>query len=415
MFAQGQAARERDGAGRGQGVVQHKVGGAALVPRQRVGRFAVHDDPIIRPIWPALHLEVNPGAVEAEVQQIAVRIWVGGLCSDAPAGAVAQRRVIRTVLARRQDRLGAGSVGHRIPGCPPIAIRRAQCETEPGVIRRARGAVSGPEQRAEPRLLPRGDAVGLPCIVSLLSRGHLAPRRHGRRLTVAGGIPAERRRPQRRLAVAVAQHHLAQQLRAGEIEGRRVRRGIGGRGEAIGLGRDDVEPLPCAELVEGIQVGNIAQVSAAGLRGGRERRQHDLRVGVGSPDLDRSLAQQAHVVRRVGRPAAPVRRDIRLVPHLVVADLLTVTISHGRGEGAEVAALVGRGLKICAVGFGPRPGRGAIQYDHRFQGGIAGQGCKNRIPARPVIFAPGRLDLGPRQHEAHPADTGTVKVSQRDG
>ncbi len=138
-------------------------------------------------------------------------------------------------------------------------------------------------------------------------------------------------------------HHLSQQEQPREVQHRLVGPAVVGAGvEAVGLAGHDVEvgSGPC--LVELLQVAHIAQVLRAGLDGGGQAGQEDAGVGVGSADGARGASQQVGVSGRVDRAVAPVGRQVRLVPYLVVIHLRAVADGEGASESSEAVRVGGR-------------------------------------------------------------------------
>ena len=214
VLSRRQAGRDRDPARRGQRIVQRQVGRARLVAGQRVGRLAVHADPVVGPVGSALDAQIQPGTRKSKLQRVTVRAGIGGVRRHAPAAAVAQRGMIDGMLAGRQHRGRRSGPGQRGPHRPRRAAVAAEGKAEPGIIRRAVGAIGSPEERPQPRPVRACRGERLRCILRLSFLAHAAPGRCGR----GQRVPAEGGRPQRRLVITVARHHLAQQLDAPEVE-----------------------------------------------------------------------------------------------------------------------------------------------------------------------------------------------------
>ena len=403
-----QAGRDRHPARRGQRIVQRQVGRSRLVAGQRVGRLAVHADPVVGPVGSALDAQIEPGASESEHQRVTVRTGIGGVRRHAPAAAVVQRGVVDGMLAGRQHRRRRSGPGQHGPHRPLCAAVSAERKAEPGIIRRAVGAIGGPEERPQPR--PVRARPGK-CPGRVFSLGGLADTAPGR--PVRGQrVPAKGSRPQRRLIIPVTRHHLALQFGAAEVESFRISSGVRRLREAVGLRGRNVKPGPCAQAVQRVQEGDIAQVGPAGFRGGRQGGEHDLRIGVYGANLNGSLAQQPQVARRIDIGCAPVRGDVRLVPHLVIAQPITVALRHGRRERAEVGPFVRWRLGIVGVRFRPRPRRRAVQHDHRGQRRMLGELSEDRIPRRPIKLAARRFNRVPGQRKAHPADAPRLHIGE---
>ena len=312
------------------------------------------------------------------------------------------------MLAGRQHRGRRSGPSQRGPHRPRCAAVAAERKAEPGIIRRAVGAIGGPEERPQPRPVRARLGERLGCILRLSFLAHTAPGRCSR----GQRVPAEGGRPQRRLVITVTRHHLAQQLGAPEVEPAGIGAGVRRLREAVGLRGCDVKPGTRAQAIQRVQEGDVAQVGPAGFCRGRQGGEHDLRIGVRGTNLYGGLAQQPQVARRIDVGCAPVRRDVRLVPHLVIAQPITVALRHGRRERAEVGPFVRGRLGVVGVRFRPRPRRRAVQHDYRGQRRMLGEFSENRIPRGPIKLAARGFDRVPGQRKTHPADAPRLRIGQ---
>ncbi|OQA39998.1 MAG: hypothetical protein BWY52_02980 [Chloroflexi bacterium ADurb.Bin325] len=409
VLGQRQPLGHRDQAHRRGRIVQDEVGCAGLVHRQRVGPRAVHLDAVIGPVRPALHAQRQRRAVEGERQRVAVRGRVRGLGRDAPARAVAQRGMVGPVAARRQHGLRRER-RQRLPRRGSDAVRVAQRKPGQRAVPGRPGTVGGPEERPQPRPLAADEREGLRRIRGLIRRGDAFPGCIPRAC-----LPPERRGPQGRARVVVAEHHVVQEARAGKVQRRGIGRVVRRPCKAVGLRGHDVEPRRGVERIQRIQISQVAEVGPTGLGRRRERGEHDDRIRVRRAQVDCGLAQQAEIVRGIDRPRAPVRRDIRLLPDLVIAQLRAVAGRDRAHETSVVRALVRRGQGVVRVDGRARPGRRTVEDDHRLQRGKGGQRAHRLVPAGPLERAARRLDLVPGQREAQPADAGLLQHGERGG
>ena len=135
VLSRRQTGRDRDPARRGQRIVQRQVGRARLVAGQRVGRLAIHADPVVGPVGSALDAQVQPCTRESKLQRVTIGAGIGGVRRDAPAAAVVQRGMIDGMLAGRQHRGGRSGLSERCRHRPCHAASAAEGKTEPGIIR----------------------------------------------------------------------------------------------------------------------------------------------------------------------------------------------------------------------------------------------------------------------------------------
>ena len=210
----------------------------------------------------------------------------------------------------------------------------------------------------------------------------------------------------------MTRHYPAQQLSAPEVEPAGIGGGVRRLREAVGLRGRDVKPIARAQVIQRVQEGDVAQVGPAGFCGGRQGGKHDLRIGVRGTNLYDGLAQQPQVARRIDLGCAPVRLDVRLVPHLVIAQPITVAPRRGRRKRAEVGPLVRWRLGVVSVRFRPRPRRRAVQHDYRGQRWMLGEFGENRIPRHPIKVAARGFDRVPGQRKTHPADAPRLRIGQ---
>ncbi len=215
----------RDQADRRSRVVQDEVGRTGLVHRQRVGRRAIYRHAVVGPIRPALHAQRERSPVEGKCQRVAVRGRVRGAGRHAPAGAIVQCEVIGCMAARRQHSL-RWDRRQRLPGRGLCAIGIAQREAAQRHVVCSGGTVRGPEQPPQPRPLAARQRKRLSRVLALFRDGHGFP--GGRRVRLACRLytPPESHSPERSRGVAVAQHHVAQQAHATEVEHGRICRVI---------------------------------------------------------------------------------------------------------------------------------------------------------------------------------------------
>ena len=142
--------------------------------------------------------------------------------------------------------------------------------------------------------------------------------------------------------VAVLDHHLPQEEQPRKVQHRLVNAPVVRAGvKAVGLGRYDVKVGRGTRLVELLQEAGVTQVLRAGLDGGGQAGQEDAGVGIGGADGAGGAGQEIGVGGRVDGAAAPVGRQVRLVPHLVIVHLRAVAGGEGTGESGE-AVRVGR-------------------------------------------------------------------------
>ncbi len=159
------------------------------------------------------------------------------------------------------------------------------------------------------------------------------------------------------MRVAVGNHDVTDVDVAREGDRRRTHPAVGGAAvEAIRLHRHNIKARARPGVVHALQEDEVVQVAPGQRHRTRQRaaNNHDLRVN----RLERVIgaAQQAGVGFRVHVLVAPFRVDVRLVPHLIVADAPPVAFGYCDGEIDVILHVVGRGfladvrVGVCPVG-----------------------------------------------------------------
>ena len=146
----------------------------------------------------------------------------------------------------------------------------------------------------------------------------------------------------------------------------------------------------------------------------RQRGRGDDGVRVGGADGRRHGFEQLGIGNRLDPMVAPVRRNVRLVPHLVVTHLVTVAGGKSSGKPGHIVGVGRRRQGVIhrrTVLFGPRPRRAAVEQDQRNQA-VVHDIVDPGIGSGPVIDAGLRFQGAPIETEPHPVKAGMAQRGQ---
>jgi len=164
------------------------------------------------------------------------------------------------------------------------------------------------------------------------------------------GAPASIERPDRLAALSAAHHFLAQEDGARKVEHLGVDASVvSAAPKAIGLDAQDIEPLPRPATVDLVQELHVAHVASAAFEVGGHAPADNHGMGVALSDGCAGGAEQGHITGGVDGAAAPVRRDIGLIPYLVGADPLAEAPHHCANEIGIILGVSGGSIGL--VGF----------------------------------------------------------------
>jgi len=162
--------------------------------------------------------------------------------------------------------------------------------------------------------------------------------------------------------------------------------------ETVRLNGDDVECWPCPCIIEHIEIERLGEVAVTALDGWCQTAQHNPRVGIGLPNGLSRLHQQRRVSIRISRPS-PRLTEVRVMPDLVIRELLAITCCHSPSPSA-IGLWIGRDAN---------PRRRIIEHGHQAD---VSRHCTgdDRVDRRPVAQAGFGLNDGPRYSLADPVE-----------
>jgi len=158
-----------------------------------------------------------------------------------------------------------------------------------------------------------------------------------------------------------------------------------------------VHPLRGAGVVHPLEIDQVVHSPLAPRRsqgGGQAGGQH-LHVGVGGLCCRVRRLEERGVGGGVGRPVAPLKGQVRLIPDDDMVDEAVIAAHERRHERGIVRIVVAVDVAEGRIGR-PRPGGHIVDAGdqaHALVGGVP----DDHVGMGPVIAPPGRLVVGPRK------------------